>query len=72
MNYIDSFDFTDELHIGSSQRLWNQKTVYEGLCCDCSEMTSQLFNFPSQNLSLVQSLFSGIGQIPISKKENAL
>ena len=45
------------------QRLWNQKTVYEALCCDCSEMTSQLFNFLSQNLSLVQSLFSGFGKI---------
>ena len=37
----------------SNQRLWNQKTVYMALCCDRSEMTTQLFNFLSQNLSLV-------------------
>ena len=48
---------------GCSQRLWNQKTVYMALCCDRSEMTTQLFNFLSQNLSLVQSLFSGFGKI---------
>ena len=36
-----------------TQRGWNQKRVYEALCCDRLKVTSQLLSFQSQNLSLV-------------------
>ena len=47
---------------GPYQIGWNQKRDYKALCCDCSEVTLRLFNFLSQNLSLVKSLFSGLGK----------
>ena len=40
-----------------------RKIAYKALCCDRSKVTSQLVSFQSQNLSLVQSLFSGFGKI---------
>ena len=40
-----------------SERIgWNQKRIYEALCCDHLKVKSQLLSFQSQNLSLVQSL----------------
>ena len=32
---------------GTCQRGWNQKRAYDALCCDCSDVTSKLFNFLS-------------------------
>ena len=40
-----------------------RKIAYKALCCDHLKVTSQLVSFQSQNLSLVQSLFSGFGKI---------
>ena len=40
-----------------------RKIAYKALCFDRSKVTSQLVSFQSQNLSLVQRLFSGFGKI---------
>ena len=40
-----------------------RKIAYKALCCDRFKVTSQLLSLHSQNLSLLQSLFSGFGKI---------
>ena len=63
MPYLVDHSKIPLLWIGIKQRGWNQKRVYEALCCDGSKLASQLLSFQSQNLSLVKSLLSGFGKI---------